>query len=169
MSKSCFKCHFTKSVLLAVSFILVSASLSEANPRNAVAAEQARRAAASQASVSQGGPDLRRISAPRQQPTTFTGLPAGTLPGDRLGTGEEVPTARTVPSGEPMAPAIGPNMIGNRLDRVSAVASHVGYNIVQIGFNPTVLDTPYRFAVMRGNRRISTLYFNHSMTLVAIR
>ena len=169
MSKSSFKCHFMKSVLLAVFFIAVSASLSDANPRGAVAAEQARRAAASQASTSAGGPDLRRIAAPRQQPQTLTGLPAGVLPGDRLGDENEVPTSRTVLSGEPMAPTIGPNMIGERLDRVAIVAGHVGYNIVRVGFSPTVLDTPYTFAVMRGNRRISTLYFNRSMTLMAIR
>jgi len=158
-----------KNVLLAVFLVGVSASLSEANPRNAVAAEQARRAAASQASVSAGGPDLRRIAAPRQQPTTVTGLPAGVLPGDRLGTGEEAPTARTVLSGEPMAPAIGPGMIGERLDRVSMVAGHVGYNLVRVGFSPTVMDSPYTFAVMRGSRRVSTLYFSRSLTLVAIR
>ena len=169
MYRSHFKCHFMKSVLLAVFFIGVSASLSDANPSGAIAAEQARRAAASQASVSAGGPDLRRIAAPRQQPQTVTGLPAGVLPGDRLDSGEEAPTARTVLSGEPMAPAIGPGLIGERLDRIITVAGHVGYNIVRVGFSPTVLDSPYTFAVMRGNRRVSTLYFSRSMSLVAIR
>jgi len=172
-NKSCFKWLFVNSVLLAAFFVVVSASSSDANPRYAVAAEQARRAAAGQATANVGGEsaraDLRAIAAPRTQPQTATGLPAGVLPGDTLGAGNDGPVLRTVLSGEPLPSAIGFEFIGERLDRISVIAGHVGYNLVRGGFNPAVLDTPYTFALMRGNRRVSTLYFNRSMTLMAIR
>ena len=175
LDKSRFKWRFMKNVLLAVFCIMIFASLSAAAERRlgAVAANQARTQASGQAAANLGasgpGSDLRAISNPRQQPQTFTGFPAGTLPGDAQGGGGSgEPLPKIVMSGEPLAPIIGPEMIGAKLDRICAVAGHVGYNIVKLGYSPTVMDTPYTFALMRGNRRISTLYFNHSMTLVMI-
>jgi len=169
-----FKLRFIASVLVAAFFVVASASLSYANPRYAVAAEQARRAAAGQAASNLGAgdgtrSDLRAISAPRQQPQTFTGLPAGSLPGDSMGAGDGQPESRVVLSGERLAPTIGTNMIGQRIDRIAVIAGHVGYTMVRAGFSPTVIDTPYSFTLMNGNRRVSTLYFSRSMTLMAIR
>ena len=147
---------------------MIFASLSDA--ASAVAGTQAIRSASDQAAVNRGE-GLRSISRPRTQPQTFTGLPAGTMPGDSLGGEDEetVPPARVALVGEPLAPVIGPEKIGERLDRLSAIAAHVGYNIVKLGYSPTVMDTPYTFALMSGNRRISTLFFNRSMILVMVR
>jgi len=106
----------------------------------------------------------------RQSQQTATGFPAGSLPGDsaRGGDDESEPPARVAMVGDPLAPIIGSEMLGYSLDRISAIASHVGYHIVKVGFSPTVMDTPYTFALMSGNRRISRLFFTHSMTLAAI-
>ena len=176
LGKSCLKRHFMRNVLLAILFIMIFASLSAAAERRlgAVATHQARTQASGQAAADLGaagpGSDLRAISRPREGPQTFTGFPAGTLPGSSPGSGGESvdPLERTVMSGEPLAPIIGPEMIGSKLNRLCVVAGHVGYNIVSLGYSPTVMDTPYTFALMNGNRRVSTLYFNRSMTLVMI-
>jgi len=164
-----------RNVLGAFLFIMIFASLSPAAERRlgAVAATQARSAAGQQSAAQLGagggaGTDLRAISSPRTTPQTLTGFPAGTLPGDTSGGKEERPVGKAVYSGDPLPPVIGPEMLGSKLDRLSVVAAHVGYSIVRMGYSPTVMDTPYTFALMNGNRKISTLYFNRSMALVMV-
>jgi hypothetical protein len=99
----------------------------------------------------------------------MTGFPAGTLPDGSMSSGSGVePMGRTVMSGDPIPPLIGPEMVGSKLNRLSVIAEHVGYNIIRLSYSPTVLDAPYTFALMSGNRRIARLYFNHSMTLVGV-
>jgi hypothetical protein len=71
-------------------------------------------------------------------------------------------------SGDPLPPVIGQEMVGSRLDRICVIAAHVGYTISRRTFSPTVMDMPYTFALMNGNRKLSTLYFNRSMTLVMV-
>jgi len=154
-----------KNVLLAFLFIMIFASFSEAAERSlgAVAGTQARSAAGQQSAAQLGaggspGYDLRAISSPRTTPQTFTGFPAGTLPGgDTAGGREERPVGRAVYSGDPLPPVIGPEMVGSKLDRISVVAGHVGYTIARMGYSTTVMDTPYTFALMHGSRRISKL------------
>ena len=175
MSRSRLKWRFTKNVLLAIFSIMIFASLSDAAERRlgAVAANNARSQASGQAAANLGagggGSDLRAISSPRQQPQTLTGFPAGTLPGDGGGGGGTAePAGRVVMSGEPLPPLIGPEMVGAKLDRLSVIAGHVGYTIVRLGYSPTVMDMPYTYALMNGNRRVSTLYFNRSMGLAMV-
>ena len=172
LSNTHFKWYFMRNVLLAVLFVMIFASLSVAAERRlgAVAATNARSQASGQAAASLGaggpGSDLRAISSPRTQPQTFTGFPAGTLPGDGSGGGgDEQPLPRVVMSGEPLGPVIGPELVGSKLDHLCAIAGHVGYTIVRLGYSPTVMDMPYTFALMNGPRRVSTLYFNRSLTL----
>ena len=176
-----------KSILLAVLFITIFASLSSAAERRlgAIAATQASHQAQSQAAANLGaggspGTDLRAISSAsrgQQQPTTFTGFPAGTLPGNSAGgggsSGGAVATKviMTLPgesSLAPLSPIIGFDMLGSKLSDIYSVADNVGYTIGRRTYSPTVMDTPYSYALMRANRKIATLYFNRSMTLVAI-
>ena len=170
--KHSLKWRFIKIALLAIFCIMIFASLAAA-AQGATAAAQARGAAAEQQreQLGAGGPgsDLRRISSPRTQPQTFTGFPAGTLPGDAgSGGGNEELLPKVAMSGDPLSPVIGPEMVGAKLDRLCVIAGHVGYSIVRLGYSPNVMDTPYSFALMNGNRRISTLYFNRSMSLMVI-
>ena len=171
------KGNFMRNVLLAIFSIMIFASLGYAAERRlgAVAATNARTQASGQAAANYGagpsgrGTDLAAISSGRTQPQTLTGFPAGTLPGDSAGGGgNEQPLSRVAMSGEPLLPVIGPEMVGSKLDRICAIADHVGYTVARGGYSPTVMDTPYTFALMNGQRRISTLYFNRSMILVAI-
>jgi len=170
------KLRLMSVLLLAIFSIMVFASLSFAADarQGAAAITQARRAVSAQTAASAGaagpGSDLQAITGNRQQPQTFTGFPAGTLPGGAAGNVEveTTPAERVAMSGDPLAPIIGPGMIGSKLDRICVVASHVGYTVTRLSYSPTVLDTPYTFALMHGNRRVSRLYFNHSMTLVMV-
>ena len=175
------KSHLKWSFILAVFSVMIFATLSDAA---AVASHQARSSASNQAAARLGGggpgSDLRAISNPRTQPQTFTGFPAGTLPGSTGGGGgggggtqagaggSADPTGKVVFSGDPLSPHIGPQMVGSKLDRIFVIAGHVGYNIVRLTYSPKVIDTPYTYTLMSGNRRVSTLYFDHSMTLRAI-
>ena len=173
--KSHLKLHFVRNVLLALLLVMIFASLTTAAERRlgAVAATQQRSQASNQAASNLGaggsaGYDLRAISSPRS-PQTMTGFPAGTLPGDsRGGQGNEIPAARVAMSGDPLLPVIGPEMIGRKLNQICVIADHVGYSVGRRAFSPTVMDTPYTFALMNGNRKIATLFFNNSMTLVMI-
>ena len=179
--KPYFKCHFMRNVLLAFLFLMFFASLCAAAERRlgAVAATQASHAAGQAAANSMGaggsaGTDLRAISSPRTTPQTFTGFPAGTLPGNSAGggggAGGEKPMGKMVYSGDPLPQVIGFEMVGTtKLDRVCTIANHVGYTITRMRYSPTVMDMPYTFALMRGNRMVSTLYFNRSMTLVLVK
>ena len=170
--------RFIGNVLLAVFFVMIFAAESRAS---AIASSQARAQASGQAAANLGaggpGSDLRAIASlrpPQQQQQTFTGFPAGTLPGSTMGGADGGPVDKVVmtmpgdSSLPPLSPVIGPEMAGSKLDRLSVIANHLGYNIVRMSYSPTVLDTPYTFALMNGNRRIATLYFNHSMTLVMV-
>jgi len=59
-------------------------------------------------------------------------------------------------------------MVGSKLNRICVIAAHVGYTITRRNYSPTVMDTPYTYALMNGNRKLATLYFDRSMTLVMI-
>ena len=170
-----FKRYLMRIALLAIFSVMIFASLSAAAERSlgAVAATNARTQASSQAAANLGaggpGSDLRAIAGNRQQqPRSFTGLYAA---GDSAaaGGGENTnPEGKAVFSGDPLSPPIGPEMIGAKLNRLCVIADHVGYSIVALGYSPTVMDTPYSYALMNGRRRISTLYFDRSMALMAI-
>ena len=172
LDKSHLKRHFMRSVLLAVFFIMIFASSSAASA-SATAERRLQTSGQTAANLGAGGPgsDLRAISSPRQQQTA-TGFPAGTLPGSNVtravGSGNPDPRGRTVMAGDPLPPVIGSEMIGSSLNDLCVMADRVGYAIVRRSYSPTVMDTPYTFALMSGNRRISTLYFNRGMTLVMI-
>ena len=168
--------HFMRRALLALLFVVVFTSVSAAAERRlgatAAAAARDRSAAQTREQLGAGGgagTDLRAISRPSGQPQSFTGFPTGTLPGDTAGGGgSEEPLARVAMSGDPLAPIIGPEMVGSKLDRLAVIAAHVGYSIIRLGYSPTVMDTPYSFALMNGKRKVSTLYFDRSMSLVTV-
>lgn len=117
------------------------------------------------------GTDLRAIASPKKT-TTATGFPAGTLPFDGTGgsasTQNNSPAGRVVFSGEPLDPIIGAGLVGATLDKVCAIADHVGFRIVRNRFDPNALDSAYSFSVIRGGRRISTLYFDRGLKLLAV-
>jgi len=166
------KLRFVNGVVLALLVVMLAASFGEANPGGAVAAEQARRAAVGRTATEMGEPTphLRAIATQRQTPQSFTGLPAGAMGGvGSEPTEPPDPSVRTIMSGEPAPPLIGQEMVGKRFSQVADAARHVGFGLVQVNFSPNVVDTPYTFALMNGTRRVATLYFNHSMSLVVIR
>lgn len=170
------KWRFVRIMLLAAFSVVILASLENVAESSVTAAAAGRAQTQAQAAggaegVGTGG-GLRELARHRgEQPqTTATGFPPGTLPGSSFGVDEHgEPLSRVVMSGQPIAPIIGTEMIGSRLDRIASIAGHVGYNLVRVGYSPTVIDTPNTFALMRGNQRVATLYFNHSMTLVTVR
>ena len=133
---------------------------------------QAKRDTVNASAASMGaGTDLRAIASPKKAPTTFTGFPEGTLPGNSGGNPAATAKAlegRVVLSGDPMTPLIGADMLGAHLDKISVIAGHVGYSVVRQRFNPTVLDSAYAFDLMRGRRKVSTLYFDRSMKLLSV-
>jgi hypothetical protein len=117
------------------------------------------------------GADLRAIASPRKTPQTLTGFPAGTLPGDSGGSaaGAGAPQeGRVVQAGEPLNPIIDQGMVGTKLDQICAVVDHAGYWVVRGRYSSAVLDSAYTFFLMNGRRRISTLYFDRGMKLVAV-
>ena len=158
--------------------VILESSAYAAQSLGAIAATQAKNASQNQAAANLGagpvgsgrgaGSDLRAIrnpSAPR--PQTLTGLPQGMIPGDRINPEEDPnkPKGSVVFSGDPIAPIIGPEMVGSKLDRVCVIAAHVGYTVVRRSYTSTTLDSAYSYNLMKGRRRISTLYFDRSMTL----
>ena len=176
LNNSHIKGYFMRNVLLAILFMVIFAPVSaEAaaviHQGGALAATAAKSQTSNQtaANMGAGGPgsDLRAISSPSTRPQTFTGIPSGALAGDDIGSGggNAEPPGRVVMSGEPLAPIIGPEKVGLKLDNISVIARHVGYTISRLSYSPTVMDMPYTFALMNGNRKISTLYFDRSMTL----
>ena len=84
--------HF-KRVIYAFLIVVVFASLACAAEGGALAQTAAKREAANQAAANLGagntgpgpGTDLKAIASPKKAPTTFTGFPAGTLPGGGSG------------------------------------------------------------------------------------
>jgi hypothetical protein len=171
--------YLTRNIFFALLLVVLFASLSSAAERRlgAVAGANAQASARDQALNQYGagatgsgpGADLRAISSPKK-PQTLTGFPAGTLPGDSTGGGSSggVVTRMVMSGEEPLPPVIGYEMVGSKLDMICTIAAHVGYTVVGRGYSPTVMDTPYTFALMNGNRKISTLHFNRSMTLVMV-
>ncbi|MDR1874708.1 MAG: hypothetical protein LBQ90_06830 [Synergistaceae bacterium] len=117
------------------------------------------------------GTDLKAIASSNRTPTTFTGFPAGTLPGDSgRGAVSTIPQEeRVVVRGEPLPPVIDLRLVGTKLDRIYAIVDHAGYSIVRRGYAANSLDGPYTFSLMSGRRRLSTLYFDREMRLVTVR
>jgi hypothetical protein len=118
--------------------------------------------------------DLKAIASPKK-PQTFTGFPAGTLPGDSRGAsgdGEGKPSnnpvGKVVFSGDRLDPVIGSEMAGSKLDYICAIAGHMGYTIEGGTYLPTSLDAAYSFRLMSGRRRISTLYFDRGLKLLEV-
>lgn len=144
----------------------------------AVSTVQARRAAARASAEQLGaggvGSDLKAIASPKKKATTFTGFPEGTLPGSEGsgegagGDGTLVP-GRVVLSGDPLEPLVGASHIGTSLDRICAMADHVGYALVpRRRYVPSALDAPYSYLLMNGRRRVATLSFDRSLKLASI-
>ncbi|MDR1730772.1 MAG: hypothetical protein LBR61_01625 [Synergistaceae bacterium] len=172
-----------KKVLCAFAFILVFAAgafaaeggaLARTAQKNAALNRAAESAGAGESSASGRGTDLRAISSlsTKKAPTTFTGFPAGTLPGDTgaaAGGASSPQEGRVVLRGETLNPVIGAGQAGITLDRVYAMADHAGYSLVRRGYTERSLDSPYVFSLIQGRRRVSTLYFDRSMKLVAVR
>lgn len=141
----------------------------------AVSTVQARRAAARASAEQLGaggvGSDLKAIASPKKKATTFTGFPEGTLPGSEgagEGSGALVP-GRVVLSGDPLEPLVGASHIGASLDRICAMADHVGYALVpRRRYVPSALDAPYSYLLMNGRRRVAALFFDRSLKLASI-
>ena len=169
--------RLTGKLLWAWVIVLTFSSLAAAAEGGAVAASNARSQAQSQAAANLGGGggpgvDLRAIANPNRQPTTFTGFPAGTLPGDR-GSSSNVNTeagqnAVMYGSGDRLAPIIGPQLKGATLSRVHTIAAHVGYTFVLRSYSPNVMDAPYTVDVMSGRSRKARLYIDQKMVIVAV-
>jgi hypothetical protein len=115
-----------------------------------------------------GGSDIKSIMSGKK-PTTFTGMPAGSLPGESVGGErggqEQNPVGRVVFSGDPIEPLIGPSMAGSKLDRVCTIAARTGYTLERRAYSESSLDAAYTFDLRLGGRKISTLYFDRSLTL----
>lgn len=168
--------------LLTLSLLLWGTHAFAAERKGAIAATQARRAAseATAEKLGAGGPgsDLKAIASPKKAATTFTGFPAGTLPGGEKGeksenasqsSGSAPAPGRVVLSGDPLEPLIGASHVGLSLDRICTMADHVGYVLVlRARYRPSALDAPYSYSLMKGRRRIATLFFNRSLKLASI-
>ena len=122
------------------------------------------------------GADLKALAKPKKAATTFTGFPAGTLPGDKApgesasgGGGDEASAGRVVLSGEPVTPLIGAPQLGLSLDRIFTIADHAGYSLVlRTRYVASALDAPYSYSLMKGRRRLATLFFDRSLKLSMI-
>lgn len=125
------------------------------------------------------GSDLKALAKPKKAATTFTGFPAGTLPGEKVpgassseGGGDEASASlpgRVVLAGEPIMPIIGASQLGLPLDRVFMIADHAGYSLVlRQRYVASALDTPYSYSLMKGRRRLATLFFDRSLKLSLI-
>ena len=140
----------------------------------AVSTVQARRAAARASAEQLGaggvGSDLKAIATPKKKATTFTGFPEGTLPGSEgAGGGGTLVPGRVVLSGDPLEPLVGASHIGTPLDRICAMADHVGYALVpRRRYVPSALDAPYSYLLMNGRRRVATLSFDRSLKLTSV-
>lgn len=120
--------------------------------------------------------DLRAIASPKKSAPTLTGFPAGTLPGGgtsggAAGDGESAtpPPGRVVLSGDPLEPIVGASHVGSSLHRIYTIADHAGYALVlRTRYAPTALDAPYSYSLLKGRRRIATLFFDRSLKLSRI-
>lgn len=175
---------YLKRVFYACLIVVIFASLALAAEGGALAQTAAKREAANQSAASLGagntssgpGVDLKAIASPKKAPTTFTGFPAGTLPGG--GSGGTSSPAATPPapegsvvligSGAPLTPVVGSGLIGTKLDRVCAIADHAGYSLVRQRYVSNTLDSAYTYNLMSGRRKLSTLYFDRSMKLLFV-
>ena len=123
------------------------------------------------ASSSGRGADLRAIASPKKGGTTFTGFPEGTLPGSGgdQSAEQEKEAQRVALVGDPLAPVISEANIGSPLDRICAIADHVGYQMVLRRVRTSSsLEPPYTYSLMNGRRRLNTLQFDHQLKLVSI-
>lgn len=173
---------YLKRIFYACLIVVIFASLSVAAEGGALAQTAAKREAANQAAANLGagntgsgpGTDLKAIASPKKAPTTFTGFPAGTLPG---GGGGASPAATTpapegsvvlIGSGTPLTPVVGSSLIGTKLDRICAIADHAGYSLVRQRYMTSTLDSAYTYNLMNGRRKLSTLYFDRSLKLLFV-
>lgn len=118
------------------------------------------------------GSDLAAISSPKKA-TTFTGFPAGTLPGDGATQPEGDPKSPQLVamSGDPLLGPISDAHLGQSLDKIAVIADHVGYRLVmRPTYRPrSLLEPPYSYYLMKGRRRIKTLYFDRQLKLALLR
>lgn len=146
--------------------------------RSATGATQAKHAAAmaAQEQMTGGsgrGADLRAIASPKKGPTSFTGFPSGTLPGDDGDSseeGEKPEVKRVAMVGDPLLEPISEANIGTGLNGIGMIADHVGYRLVpRPKYRPrSTLEPPYSYYLMQGGRRLKTLFFDHSLKLVSL-
>ena len=174
-----------KSVVLLICGVLAIGGWAFGARWSADAAVRPLRSAAAKASEEKKGEtvevgsDLKALAKRKKTVTTLTGFPAGTLPGDKVsgesasgsgGDGASASSAgRVVLSGEPMTPLIGASQLGLPLDRIFTIADHAGYSLVlRRRYVASALDAPYSYSLMKGRRRLATLFFDRSLKLSLI-
>lgn len=186
------RCIGLLGLFLLFSFLFSHEAFGAVVPREAVrrsqsatGATQARHAAAmaeqekltggSGGGASGRGADLRAIAGPKTGNTSYTGFPAGTLPGNEgeaSGEGEqEVKQPELVAMvGDPLLAPVNEANVGNGLDRIGMIADHVGYRLVlRHNYRPrSMLEPPYSYYLMNGRRRLKTLFFDHQLKLVRL-
>ena len=123
-----------------------------------------------------GGSDLKALASPKKNATSFTGFPAGTLPGSSAApqpTAEEAPkiispTGRIVLSGSPIESVLSSLPVGSPLDKICSLADHMGYRVSPLRYSGSTFDTPYSCVLSQGRKKIATLHLNRSLKLSAV-
>lgn len=165
---------FFRKILSAALLVVLFAAGAYAAEGGALSQVQSKRDTTNQATGAMGGgvgTDLKAIASPKKGTTTFTGFPAGTLPGGAQGAAGQQPKGpegRVVFSGDPLDPLIGSAMVGSKLDAVCAIADHAGYSLVRQKYDQRSLGSMYTFRLYRGRQRLATLYFDQSLVLQAV-
>lgn len=162
-------------------FCLACTAPGAVRPKRSVTRDTQAKAAAARAAEEKltgdvgRGSDLAAIGSPKKTPTTFTGFPAGTLPGND---GRSAEVARTTESGgapsrvalagDPLIAPISDANLGDKLDKIVVIADHVGYTLVmRQRYRPrSLLEPPYSYYLMRGKHRLKTLFFDRQLKLV---
>ena len=97
--------------------------------------------------------------------------PGEAVPGAGVdGVPAPAPSGRVVFSGDPLDPLIGEPQLGLSLDKIFAIADHAGYNLIlRARYVATAIDTPYSYSLMKGRRRLATLFFDRNLKLSMIK
>ena len=128
-----------------------------------------------------GGPvvELKSLARPKRARSSAE-APAGPAgakaPGEAVpgagvdGVPAPAPSGRVVFSGDPLDPLIGEPQLGLSLDKIFAIADHAGYNLIlRARYVATAIDTPYSYSLMKGRRRLATLFFDRNLKLSMIK
>lgn len=162
-------------------FCLACVAPGAVRPKRSATRDTQERAAAARAAEEKltgdvgRGSDLAAISTPKKTATTFTGFPAGTLPGNGgrsaevAGTTEnDAAPSRVALVGAPLIAPISDVNMGDKLDKIAMIADHVGYTLVmRPRYRPrSLLEPAYSYYLMQGRRRLKTLFFDRQLKLV---